>query len=138
MKKTKKSAAGFKTKKSSVKNLKIDEQCTRCIPAKCCQYFSLEIDRPRNKRDYNDFLWFLTHENVSIYLWNRDWYLMIHNKCRFLDSKTNLCEIYDERPKICREHTVDDCEFDSDYEFDEHFKSYEDLKRWLKKKKKIR
>jgi hypothetical protein len=121
---------------SSQKQIIVDPQCSRCIPAKCCEYFSLEIDRPRSKRDYNDLLWFLAHDNVSIYIWEKSWYLMVHNRCRFLNKKSNLCEIYDERPKICREHTTDECEFDSEYEFDEHFKTYEDLKRWMKKNKK--
>jgi len=116
----------------------LDERCATCRPAKCCQYFSLEIDRPRSKRDYDDLLWFLAHENVSIYLWKRSWYLMVHNPCTFLDRKTNLCTIYDRRPRICREHSVDECEYDSDYEFDEHFKSYQDLQRWMRKKKIIK
>ncbi len=117
---------------------RIHPKCARCLPAKCCSYFSLEIDRPRSKRDYDDLLWFLAHENVSIYLWDNCWYLMIHNMCTFLDKKTNLCTIYDERSRMCREHSVEECEFDSDYEFDEHFKSYDDLKRWMKKRKIIR
>lgn len=115
-----------------------DDQCSRCRPAKCCMYFSLEIDPPENKRDYDDFLWFLAHENISIYLWNDSWYLMIHNRCTFLDAASNRCSIYDTRPKMCREHLTKDCEFDSDYEFDEHFTSYDDLKRWMKKEKIIK
>ncbi len=97
-------------------------------------YFSLEIDRPRNKRDYNDFLWFLAHANVSIYVWQKSWYLMVHNPCSFLDAKTNLCSIYETRPAMCREHTIEDCEFDSAYDFEEHFKSCDELKRWMRKK----
>lgn len=115
-----------------------DDQCLKCRPAKCCMYFSLEIDPPENKRDYDDFLWFLAHENVSIYLWENSWYLMIHNKCTFLDKATNRCTTYETRPKMCREHLTKDCEFDSDYEFDEHFTSYDDLKRWMKKQKIIK
>jgi len=116
----------------------VHPRCAKCLPAKCCRYFSLEIDKPANKRDYDDLLWFLAHEKVSIYLWEKRWYLMVHNPCTFLDSHSNTCKIYDKRPKMCREHSVDECEFDSDYEFDEHFKSYDELKRWLKKNKKIK
>ncbi len=112
----------------------VHPKCAKCLPAKCCRYFSLEIDRPTCKRDYNDFLWFLAHENISIYLWEKKWYLMIHNTCTFLDPEENICTIYDKRPKMCREHSVDECEFNSDYEFDEHFKSYDELKKWIKKK----
>jgi uncharacterized protein len=137
-KKSAKKTGRAKSKKHRADKDSLDEQCARCLPAKCCLYFSLEIDRPRSKRDYNDLLWFLAHDNVSIYLWKRDWYLMVHNRCKFLDKRTNLCDIYDERPKMCREHTTEDCEFDSDYDFDEHFTSYEQFKRWLKKKKIIK
>jgi Fe-S-cluster containining protein len=136
-KKQKKGNIAVLAKKLS-KHKQEDEQCTRCLPAKCCMYFSLEIDAPENKRDYDDFLWFLAHENVSIYLFNDDWFLMLHNKCKFINKESNLCTIYDTRPKMCREHTIEDCEFDSDYEFDEHFKSYDDLKRWMKKQKIIK
>jgi Fe-S-cluster containining protein len=130
--KTKSRTAGLQDRKHTGT---IDDKCSRCLPAKCCLYFSLEIDRPRSKRDYDDLLWFLAHDDVSIYIWKKDWYLMVHNRCKFLDVKTNLCSAYEYRPRMCREHTTDDCEFDSDYDFDEHFKSYEDLKRWMKKKK---
>jgi len=124
-----------KTKRLKKKEVPKD-RCATCRPAKCCQYFSLEIDRPRSKKDYDDLLWFLAHEAVSIYIWKKSWYLMVHNRCLFLDRESNLCAIYDKRPRICREHSVEECEYDSDYEFDEHFKSYQELERWLKKKKK--
>ena len=128
--------------KSPLKKLRfkvpVHPKCAKCLPAKCCRYFSLEIDEPETKRDYDDFLWFLAHENVSIYLWNDSWYLMLHNTCQFLDPEENICTIYDERPQMCREHSVDECEFNSEYEFDEHFKSYDDLKKWMKKKKIIK
>jgi Fe-S-cluster containining protein len=127
--------ANKSAKRKERKRMADVSQCARCQPAKCCMYFSLEIDRPTTKRDYDDFMWFLAHENVSIYLWNKSWYLMVHNRCVFLDRKTNLCSIYDTRPAMCREHAVEECEFDSDYEFDEHFKSRDDLTRWMKKKK---
>lgn len=128
-----------KTKKSERAALiPVHPKCAKCLPAKCCRYISLEIDKPINKRDYDDMLWFLAHENISIYLEGKKWYLMVHNHCTFLDPKKNACKIYDKRPKMCREHSVEDCEFDSDYEFDEHFKSYDELKRWLKKNKKMK
>jgi hypothetical protein len=132
--KTSRKASRNGKKSTAIGTIDVHDQCRRCRPAKCCQYFSLEIDRPRSKKDYDDLLWFLAHENVSIYLWKRAWYLMVHNPCVFLDRRTNLCTIYDRRPRICREHSTEDCEFDSDYEFDEHFKSYDDLLRWLRKK----
>ncbi len=109
-------------------------QCAQCLPAKCCRYFSLEVDRPTTKRDYDDLLWMLAHRHVSVYIEKKKWYLMVHTQCRFLDTETNMCTIYDTRPQMCREHPVTDCEWHGPYDFEEHFRSYEDLKRWMKKK----
>ncbi|MFQ5512572.1 MAG: YkgJ family cysteine cluster protein [Candidatus Krumholzibacteriia bacterium] len=109
-------------------------QCAQCLPARCCRYFSLEIDTPRSKRDYDDLLWMLAHGQVSVYVDERRWYLMIHTQCEFLDTDTNLCKIYERRPQMCREHSVDDCEWHGPYEFEEHFKSYDALKRWMRKR----
>jgi Fe-S-cluster containining protein len=109
-------------------------QCAQCLPAKCCRYFSLQIDRPVIKRDYDDLLWMLAHRHVSIYIEKRKWYLMVHTQCRFLDTTTNRCAIYETRPQMCREHSVSECEWHGPYDFEEHFRSYEDLQRWMKKK----
>ncbi len=109
-------------------------QCAQCLPAKCCRYFSLEVDTPRSKRDYDDLLWMLAHEHVSVYVEDRAWYLMIHTQCQFLDTDTNLCGIYDTRPHMCREHSVDDCEWHGPYDFEQHFRSYDALKRWMQQR----
>jgi Fe-S-cluster containining protein len=109
-------------------------QCAQCLPAKCCRYFSLQIDSPRNKRDYDDLLWMIAHQQVSIYIEKRKWYLMVHTQCRFLDTDTNMCGIYDKRPMMCREHSVKECEWHGPYDFEEHFKSYEELQRWMKRR----
>ena len=129
-----------KSKRNKKKKMEkeFDSQCSRCIPAKCCQYFSLEIDTPTSKTDYDDLLWFLAHKDVSIYTQSKSWYLMLHNRCTFLDKKSNLCKIYDKRPRICREHTTDECEYEEDWDFDKHFKSYDELERWLLKKGKLK
>lgn len=109
-------------------------RCAQCIPAKCCRYFSLEVDRPRSKRDYDDLLWMLAHQDVSVYVDKKKWYLMVHTQCKFLDMDTNCCTIYDTRPQMCREHSVDECEWHGPWDFDKHFMSYEELKQWMKKK----
>jgi len=109
-------------------------QCAQCVPAKCCRYFSLEVDRPRSKRDYDDLLWMLAHREVSVYIEERKWYLMIHTQCRFLDTQTNMCAIYENRPAMCREHPFEECEWHGPYDFEEHFKSCDALKRWMRKK----
>jgi Fe-S-cluster containining protein len=138
LKKPRKVSANANKNVSKKKKKEVESQCTSCIPAKCCQYFSLEIDTPASKSDYDDLLWFLAHKDVSIYTQNKSWYLMLHNRCTFLNKKSNLCKIYDKRPRICRAHTTDECEFAEDWDFDKHFKSYDELERWLLKKGKLK
>jgi Fe-S-cluster containining protein len=111
-------------------------RCAQCLPAKCCRYFSMQVDTPRSRRDYDDLLWMLAHQQVSVYIDDKAWYLMIHTQCRFLDTDTNLCGIYETRPQMCREHSVDDCEWHGGYDFEEHFRSYEELQTWMGKKEK--
>jgi Fe-S-cluster containining protein len=90
------------------------------------------MDRPRSRRDYDDLLWMLAHRSVSVFIEEGEWYLMVHTPCRFLDTATNSCTIYETRPRMCREHALDDCEWHGDYEFEEHFKSYTELEQWMR------
>ncbi len=107
-------------------------QCEKCLPAHCCNYFSFEIDEPEDRDDYDTLLWKLAHDKVSIYIYRKDWYIMIHTRCNFLDSE-NKCMIYFNRPRMCREHSVENCEYvGEDFGFAEHFKSYDDLLRYIK------
>ncbi len=107
-------------------------QCEKCLPAYCCNYFAFGIDEPEDRREYESLLWKLAHENVSIYIYRKDWYIMIHNRCNFL-MPDNKCAIYDYRPYMCREHSTESCEYTGDdYGFTEHFKSYDDLLIYIK------
>ena len=90
-------------------------QCEKCLPAYCCNYFAFGI-----------------HENTSIYIYRKDWFIMIHNRCNFL-MPDNKCAIYEHRPYMCREHSTESCEYTGDdYGFTEHFKSYDDLLIYIK------
>jgi Fe-S-cluster containining protein len=102
--------------------------CTTCIPARCCMYFSTEIDPPRGAKDFDDMLWMIAHRDVEIYTKRRRWYLMVKTPCRFYDPARG-CLIYPSRPRICRAHHPSECEYHEDYEFDLHFHSYEELER---------
>jgi Fe-S-cluster containining protein len=106
--------------------------CSECIPAKCCMYFSTEIDKPLNARDFDDILWMIAHRDVEIYAKKKRWYIMVKTPCRFYDP-TRGCIIYPSRPRICRRHHPAECEFDDDYDFDLHFRSYEELERFARK-----
>ncbi len=108
------------------------DQCKNCLPAKCCTYFSVEIDEPETRKDYEAMLWQIAHKGVSIYIYRKAWYLMVDTVCGFLTPE-NKCGIYETRPYICREHSIDTCEYTGeDYGFTEHFKSYDELMAWIR------
>jgi Fe-S-cluster containining protein len=111
--------------------LKPDNQCDDCIPAKCCMYFSVEIDEPEDMDDWNDMLWILAHRDAEIYMDDDRWYVLVKNPCRFYDP-VKKCLIYTRRPRICRSHTWEDCEFRDEYNFDLHFHSYEEMDRYIR------
>ncbi len=103
------------------------------MPAKCCTYFAFEIDEPQSRKDYESYLWKIAHEKVSIYIQKGKWHIMIHTKCQFL-TEDNLCGIYEYRPYLCREHSTENCEYTNDeYDFTEHFKSYDELLEYIKR-----
>ena len=105
--------------------------CEDCIPAKCCMYFSVEIDEPEDMNDYDDMLWILAHKDVEIYMDDGRWYVMVQTPCRFYTPDRG-CLIYPKRPRICRGHTFETCEFEDDYDFEMHFHDYEELERYVK------
>ena len=119
-----------KSKKKPKKKSQKKNPCEKCIPAKCCMYFSIEIDEPEDEGDYDDLLWIIAHKDVEIYVNDEKWYMMVLTPCRFYDPVKG-CLIYPRRPRICREHRLEECEFDEDYGFDEHFHSFEELDRYI-------
>lgn len=108
--------------------------CGECIPARCCMYFSTEIERPEDARDFDDILWMLAHRDVEAYTKRGRWYLMVRTPCRFYDPARG-CLIYPSRPRICRRHHTSECEFHDEYDFDLHFHSYEELERYVRQRK---
>lgn len=111
------------------------DQCKKCMPAKCCTYFSLGVDEPEDRKDFEAMLWQIAHKGVSFYIYRKDWYMMVDTVCEFLTPE-NKCAIYETRPYICKEHSIDTCEYteddDDDYGFTEHFKSYDELMAWIR------
>ena len=79
--------------------------CDHCT-AKCCRYFALPIDTPKNRRDFDFIRWYLLHESASVFTEDDSWYILVHTKCRHLQDN-NLCGIYETRPQICRDYTTD-------------------------------
>jgi Fe-S-cluster containining protein len=106
--------------------------CEKCTGL-CCRYFALPIETPEDKEDYDDIRWYLCHENITVFVEDGDWYINIDNKCRYLSEEDYKCQIYEKRPRICREYTTKDCDYvDGEYDYDLHFTSPEQMEEYIK------
>lgn len=106
------SKKGGKDKKKGRKKAgRVDpnQQCMSC-GGKCCSYFALPIEEPEDMKDYDDIRWYLLHEGVSVFVEDGDWFIQIDNRCKAL-TVDGMCEIYQDRPRICRKYKDDVCEF---------------------------
>ncbi|MBD3314005.1 hypothetical protein GF345_06185 [Candidatus Woesearchaeota archaeon] len=100
----------------------------------CCRKLAVHIDTPKTKDDFEDIKWYLYHEGISVYIDNEDdWLVMFPSKCRHL-AKDGRCAIYDNRPPVCREAEVSECERNIK-EIKHLFSEPEDLNNYLKKRK---
>ncbi len=99
--------------------------CSYC-PAKCCRYFSLPIDKPETFDDFEYLRWYLLHDHATIFTEDDSWFLLVHTTCKELQPD-NRCGIYESRPKICRDYSTDQCEFEDEYTFDRYFETAEQM-----------
>lgn len=107
--------------------------CQEC-GAKCCKYFSFEIDEPDTYEEFEDVRWYLCHEDVSVHIDEGDWYISIQNRCEML-TKNDRCRMYEDRPLICRKYSPDGCDHTSgDYGYDALFETPEALAKYARKK----
>jgi len=84
------------------------KQCTDC--AKCCTYVSVGINPPRSVRFASDIVWYLYHEDVSVYRDGDDeWSIMFETRCRHLRDDLRY-DVYTHRPKICRDFDNTTCD----------------------------
>jgi Fe-S-cluster containining protein len=82
--------------------------CTSC--GKCCTYVAVGINAPTTPRTATDVLWYLYHENVSVYRdHGGEWAVMFDARCRHLQDDL-LCAVYADRPHICRGFDNTGCE----------------------------
>lgn len=103
--------------------------CDRCS-ALCCRYFALEIDEPESSEEFDDVRWYLAHENVHIFVEDDEWYLSVQTRCQYLQDD-NKCGIYEDRPKICREYTTENCDYyTGQYDFQHYFTMPEQLEAY--------
>ena len=114
-------------------NLKFDRSqlkpgenlCDHCT-AKCCRYFALPIDTPKNRRDFDFMRWYLLHDRATIFVEDYTWYLLVHTTCKHLQAD-HRCGIYETRPDICRSYTTNECEFEDSFTYDQYFETPEQI-----------
>ena len=99
--------------------------CNHCT-GRCCRYFSLPIDNPTTWNDFDSIRWYLAHGQTLIYVEKKQWYLLVMTKCTYL-TDDDLCRIYLNRPKVCRDYTTDNCEYDGEWTFDKLFETPEQV-----------
>jgi uncharacterized protein len=99
--------------------------CDYCT-GKCCRYLSLPIETPTTWDDYDTVRWYLAHGQTLVYVEKETWYLVVMTRCKYL-TNDDRCQIYLNRPKICREYRAGECEYDDDWAFDKVFETPEQL-----------
>ncbi len=103
--------------------------CTQC--ARCCTYVAVGIDAPRGLRAATDILWYLYHDQVSVYCdGDGEWSVVFETRCSHLRADL-LCGIYDRRPHICRTFDNTTCEVNA--EGGQTFREPAEFVAWLEK-----
>lgn len=108
--------------------------CENCN-GKCCRYVAIEIDEPEDEDDYENILWYLLHEDILVFIDEKEWYVQFNAKCKKL-GENNKCQDYENRPEICKELSTENCEFYGEGEpHDILFETPEDFLKYAKEKK---
>lgn len=107
-----------RTREDVPANANLCDYCT----GKCCRYIALPIDEPETWEDFDAIRWYLTHQDISIFVEDGTWYIMIFRECNHLLSD-NRCAIYHDRPQICRDYSTENCEFDSNFTYEKIFET---------------
>jgi len=103
--------------------------CSHCT-AKCCRYFALPLDTPATEEEFEYIRWFLLHDRAAVFTEDGSWYLLVHTTCKHLQSD-NRCGIYATRPRVCREYTTRDCEYEDDWVYDHYFETSEQVEEYM-------
>lgn len=107
--------------------------CDKCFECggECCKSVAIRVDEPEDVDDYLDFKWYLFHPGLTVYLDTEgDWHVDVPIKCRHL-TKDGRCRIYEERPPVCRDYDVDECDNGDDTVVT--FEKPEDVDRYIAK-----
>ena len=86
--------------------------------------------RPTTRKDFDYIRWYLLHDDATVFIEDGDWYLLVHTRCKHLQSD-NRCGIYETRPQICRDYTIEDCEYEDDYVYDHYFETSEQVEEYV-------
>jgi len=89
----------------------IDKKCSKCTKSICCVSINQKIKAPKSREDFDNLLWQVSHEGVNIFKDADGWFLHIATRCMHLGAG-GVCNIYDQRPWVCRDYDNDFCEFD--------------------------
>jgi Fe-S-cluster containining protein len=123
-KKKDKSTLNFKKLKSK------KSVCTHCT--KCCIHVNQEIFGPETDDDCDYIIWFLLHENVTVWI-DKDGYWFVEFKTPCKPLKNKRCTIYKKRPSVCRNYSQDNCLNKFGYDKKVHFNTPEQFLKYLKK-----
>jgi len=120
-------------------NLVLCADCTQC-----CEYISLEIDKPVDLTDVDHIVWYLIHENVWVWVDEEDdWFVQFNTPCEKLED-SGRCNWYAHRPKICQDYKQAECPKYTRSMAEKYlFKNEDDFLEWLahhrsKKMRKLR
>jgi len=110
--------------------------CDHCV-GKCCRYFTVPLKTPRRRADFDELRWYLVHERTLIFVETettsgksrKRWNLVVWNRCDAL-GPDNRCQIYDDRPQVCRDYKPETCEYDSPWVFEESFETPESIRSY--------
>ena len=102
--------------------------CDYCT-AKCCRYFALPIETPEDFEDFEYLRWYLLHGYASVFTEEDTWYLLVHTPCKHL-GENNLCGIYETRPRICRDYSTRECEYEDMWTYDRYFETAEQVEEY--------
>jgi Fe-S-cluster containining protein len=120
---------------TEAKSVTIDKKCAKCAKSICCSSINQKVPTPRTIYDFDHLLWQVSHENIAIFKDSDGWFLHVHSACEHLGER-GVCQIYAQRPMVCREYDNDYCEFDEPIpEAAEHFfETYKQFEKYCRKR----
>lgn len=110
------------------------ELCAGCV--RCCSYITVEVDSPRAAWEYDQWMWAVDHEHVSLYVEKPErWFVHFDTRCNRLDTH-GRCSIHGRHPVLCREYDPRSCERRLPLaEVAAWFNTSDELQAWIKRQR---